>query len=487
MAQTPPPLGSTPDGADWCLKALHPSDPQTEVRGIPDKSAVPSVFMNYQSTFVVGNPDPAGVATWDMLGQLTPHPINFLTIGRANGPLNATQASYLNSQLLGATHAEKYTNWLGMVERWRLAYMSVSIYQDAPALSNQGTLVAAQHVVKPLKYPAFWIQNNGQGGPTRMVTAADVTSLQPADIPNFTTLQSMPNAYFNRSVEGAYISLKLTKTCQKWHSTTDAITHTDDLEDPFVGPGINGATLRGREIPSTPGTTTWPFIGTPRRFIDLVAPGVQNGTTTSNYCNDVWATFAARNLGPTTSFSFFVRAGFEVQVQPGTALTSHQRLSPKYDRTALDNYFAISRELKDAYPVEYNDKGVILSTIAKIANAVSPFLGMVPGVGGILSPIASGVGIAANALDKLTDKSGRAELDKANKRLASSEYGNLTSMAQKEALLAQRLAAETKMLSQARLNQAKAMIAGAGATGAAARQARQVRAQRRRKRLQRVK
>lgn len=454
-----PVLGSTPDGADWCLKALHPSDPQTEVRGIPDKSAIPSVFMNYQSTFTVGNPDPAGNATWDMLGQLVPHPVNFLTIGRSNSGANAIAGSYLNSQLLGGTHFDKYRSFTGMVERWRLAYMSVSIYQDAPALSNQGTFVCAQHVVKPKFVPAFWIQNNG--GPTRTVTAANVSLLQPSDQPTFTTLQSMPNAYFNRSVEGAYICLKLTKTCQEWHSTSDSMTFTQDLADPF-----NPLMLGGHEIPQTHDTNCWPFIGAERRFMDLVAPGVQGGTETSNYCNDVWATFAAQNLGATTSFSFFVRAGFECQVQPGTTLTSHQKLSPKYDRTALDSYFAIAREMKDAYPVEYNDKGIILSTIAKIANAVSPFLGMVPGVGGILSPIASGVGIAANALDRLTDKSGRKALDDANKKLGSSEYGNLTSMADKERLLSKRLSAETQLLKNARVASIRRTI-GAGSNRAA--------------------
>lgn len=434
-----PVLGSTPDGADWCLKALHPSDPQTEVRGIPDKSAIPSVFMNYQSTFVVGNPDPAGVAPWEFLGQLVPHPVNFMTLVTSNGALHVTPRSFLNSQLSGATHFAKYNAFTAMAERWRLAYMSVSVYQDAPALSNQGTLVCAQHAVEPNQFPVFWTSDS------RVVTAPTVTTLQATDRPDFNTLQSMPNAYFNRSVEGAYIVLKLTKTCQHWHSTDDQITFTDELYTGLT------PTLGERQIPSTTGNTCWPFIGAERRWVEPLS-ATRGGEVTSNYCNDVWATFAAKNLSPTTSFSFFVRAGFELQVAPGTMLTAHQKLSPKHDRVAIDNYFAISRELKDAYPVEYNDKGVILSTISRVANAVSPYLGMIPGVGGILSPIASGVGVAANALDKLLSPGGQAALNEAGTRMKSAEYGNLTSMADKEAMLTKRLKAETQALAQARRN-----------------------------------
>lgn len=445
-----PVLGSTPDGADWCLKALHPSDPQTEVRGIPDKSAIPSVFMNYQSTFVLTNPDPAGIATWEFLAQLTPHPVTFMAAASKNGVLNTTITSYMNSQLVGVTHRLKYANWIDMIERWRLAYMSVTVYQDAPALANQGTLVAAQHVVKPSMIPASW--EFLSGGAQYIVAAPAVSILHSAtDVPTYNTLQSMPNAYFNRSVEGCYMPLKLTKTCQQWHSRTDEITFANETF------GLNPGE---KVLPIAVATDVWPFNGADTRWINP-NNGTRGGDVTSNFCNDVWGTISAKNLGPTTSFSFFVRAGFEVQVQPGTVLTSHQKLSPKHDAVALANYFAISRELKDAYPCEYNDKGVILSTIAKVANAVSPFLGMVPGMGGILQPIASGVGVAANALDRLLSPGGQKMLSDSSRKMSSSEYGNVRSMADKERAVAQKSKAETEALMRARMNTARRSIAAA--------------------------
>jgi len=56
-------LGSTPTGSDWCLKALHPADPLTEVRGVPDQSSVPSVFLNFQTVGSV-KPSSHAVGTW---------------------------------------------------------------------------------------------------------------------------------------------------------------------------------------------------------------------------------------------------------------------------------------------------------------------------------------------------------------------------------------------------------------------------------------
>lgn len=395
------------------MKALHPSDPLVEVRGIPDKSAIPSVFLNYQSTYSVSSPDPTKTLTWEFLGQLIPHPINFLTIGSSAGPHNGV-TSFLNSQLTGGTHVLKRDTWLSLVERWRLAYMSVTIYQDAPALSNQGTLVAAQHVVAPQRgsLPYIFDQLGAYNGSYMF---PNIYTLQASDVPTYDTLQSMPNAYFNRSQEGLYMPLKLTRTCQNWRSASDLRL--------FMNENVQNAESRANKIPLVAETNVWPFFGSNGAFVtcDPVTgmPTNAGGLATSDYCNDVWATFAARNLSPTTSFSFFVRAGFEVQVQPGTVLTSHQMLSPKHDREALAMYFAISREMKDGYPADYNTTGKILSTISGLAKIAAPALSLIPGVGPILGGAASGLGALTGALDTVFSRSGTNEVA----RLASGAQG----------------------------------------------------------------
>jgi hypothetical protein len=50
-----------------------------------------------------------------------------------------------------------------------------------------------------------------------------------------------------------------------------------------------------------------------------------------------------------------------------------------HDQVALDTYFAIARELKDAYPADYNDLGKIWDAISAASKKALPFLKKVPG------------------------------------------------------------------------------------------------------------
>lgn len=82
---------------------------------------------------------------------------------------------------------------------------------------------------------------------------------------------------------------------------------------------------------------------------------------------------------------------------PGTTLASFQRTSPVYDAMALAAYFSISRELKDAYPAEYNDLGKILGTIANVAKGV---------IGTIFPPARVPLEIASSLLSGSTQSHG---------------------------------------------------------------------------------
>lgn len=302
---------------------------------------------------------------------------------------------HMNTQIVGAAHHDKYQAFKVLAERWRLAYMSVTIYQDAPALANQGTIVSAQHAVQPAFYAATQLVPLPPGPTDHSIGYPRISVLKSSDHPQYDTLQSMPNAYFNRSQEGAYIPLKLTKTCQQWHGENDEML--------FGTVTFLNANMGCVGYPDATYSDVAPFFNSEAFWLDNVAH-YAGGTVTSNYCNDVWSTFALHNLAPTTSLSFFVRAGYELMVQPGTALTSHQVLSPKHDPVALSTYFAISRELKDAYPADYNTTGKILSTISNIARTAAPFLSAVPGFGAALAPAAMGLSALTGGLDKLFSK-----------------------------------------------------------------------------------
>lgn len=384
-------MGATPSGADWCIKALHPSDPQTEVRGIPDRSAVPSLLMNYQSTFVLG-PTVGATGTWQFDASLLPHPIDFMYLDLVDSNnLNGKELNFLNTQLTGDTHAAKYLTYIGMVQRWRLAYMSVTCYQDGPDLANQGSIVVAQVPTEPLLYSFSGpnvVQNDGT-----LCSSPIVEQFTPEDRPNFIVSQGMPNAYFARSREGAYVPLKLTETCQDWVSDRNRV---GTAEITPLTP--NNLTNGFYALPANENLQGFPHVSlSPVRY--RANNPVAYGQYTSPMLNGTWANISARNLAVATSFTFFVRCGIEMQVQPHSNLAPQLQISPPHDPVALDAYFAIARELKDGYPSDYNDLGKIWDAISAASKRVLPALKAIPGFG-IPTSLMSGVVSAGDFMRK---------------------------------------------------------------------------------------
>lgn len=108
-------------------------------------------------------------------------------------------------------------------------------------------------------------------------------------------------------------------------------------------------------------------------------------------CNENWAHACFQNMSVGTRLVCYWRVGFELQCHPDSTWSPYLRLSPPYDRSAIEAYFKIARELKDAYPVEYNDKGKLWDIIKKairtalpVVGAMGPFGAMAAGLGSFL-------------------------------------------------------------------------------------------------------
>lgn len=388
------------------MKALHPSDPTATVDGIPDESAIPSIHMGFQTTQTIYAPTGA-TGSWGVNLGVIPHPIVFSSF-HAYDSTNAHvyRGTHANPQLEGASHLAKMGSWCKLAQRWRLAYMSVSVYQDAAALTNQGTAVACQYPVKPTL--SGYDQGVYVGGATSGAYYAEPrlisnsTTWRSGDMPDFEVAQAMPNSYFGNSRDGVYMPLKLTRTCQRWRSEADCFVNggmlgcTDDgnLSDGLLGPEGGGqAAQSGYRLPvygSLLPEAAWPFWGAsgdagylpPASRTDHTDPTRSVGFLgyrTSELCNDGIGAVCLKNLDVTTRLSIFYRVGFEIQVQPGTALSPLQKLSPPHDELALAAYFAIAREMKDAYPVDHNDLGKIWDVISMVGKSVLP--GLAPYLG----------------------------------------------------------------------------------------------------------
>jgi hypothetical protein len=95
-------------------------------------------------------------------------------------------------------------------------------------------------------------------------------------------------------------------------------------------------------------------------------------------------------------------------VQPGTSLVSFAKVSPPYDPVAITEYYRLSRELKDAYPAEYNDLGKLWDVVKKAASFVSPVVKLLPG-GDAVTRVGSAI---KDAVDPLLDKKAETRGDK---------------------------------------------------------------------------
>jgi hypothetical protein len=172
------------------------------------------------------------------------------------------------------------------------------------------------------------------------------------------------------------------------------------------------------------------------------------------------AHLSARNLSNQTSFTFHFRIGIEIQLDPSSTLTPQLKLSPPFDPKALDVYFAIARELKDAYPADYNDAGKLWGAIKEALMVIAPpLLAAIPG-GQALVPL------VGPALEGATTV-GAAIRAKRRKRKAKQRqavytgalWAGVPEMPDDKAL---RLAAEKRLsteLSQATLERAREMRA----------------------------
>lgn len=392
-------VGNTGSGRDWCVKALHPSDPLTEVRGIPDESAAPSLFMNYQTVSTI-SPQAGSTGTWELTGTLLPHPLTFGAYNRFDST-GVGLISHDNSQIPGVTAIDRLTSWTGQFKRWRLAYASVTIYQDGPDLANQGTVVVCQKPIQPfvqgfanLGGPAPpGIPGTNVSQESSCVAAYPVLSWATTDYPDYDTSQSMPNSYFGRSREGAYVPLKLSRTHQKWHGINDLNYVSGSAPNTYAS-AFGGTVVVPLTGPSP--AYSYPFFTTRSLTVDgSVNPAILNGDLTPGLCNDAVADICFKNLSVQTSLSFFYRFGFECQVTPASPMAPHLKLSPPSDARAVEAYFAISRELKDGYPADFNDLGKIWDVISGIAKSVGPMLSAIPVVGPALAmavPGAAAVG-----------------------------------------------------------------------------------------------
>jgi len=387
-----PSLGQTPSGRAWALKALHPSDPVTDVVGVPDRTAVATTCINYQQSVTI-TPPTGAVGSWGGEIRVLPDPTVFATVSMRD--VDATHAynlAHYNTSL-GTSAQAAVNNWSSTgLERWRLLYYGVTVYLDAPATASQGSIVAAQYAVKAQLYSLTDATHAAEppNGNECVLCRYLGCRFQAADCPSYEMLHQMPNAYAGLALDGCYLPLKLDASHAEWHDPSDFVVDISSWTG--VSPGISYNHAAGV-------TTIGPYAPWPQATFNEGSWGVSKHLMPlqSNL-----ASIALAGLSLDATVRVVYRVGIEAMAQPGTSMAPFMKMAPGFDAVAVDTYFRIARELKDAYPAEYNDWGKLWNVIKSVASKVAPIALPLMGPFGPIAKAAAGV--VAPLIDKAIEK-----------------------------------------------------------------------------------
>lgn len=153
-----------------------------------------------------------------------------------------------------------------------------------------------------------------------------------------------------------------------------------------------GGTYYGK-VPIATEVLSYPHPGL-NSFYSNMTSQIFDGDLVPRIGNDLVAHIAGKNISVQSGFNMMVRLGLECQVANGADLSPFARVSPASDRKAIEQYFAISRLMKDGYPASYNNLGKLWNVIRSTALTIAPMLSLGPhpamkAIGAITGGVAS--------------------------------------------------------------------------------------------------
>lgn len=393
------PLGNTEAGANWALQALHPSCGPFQLRGIPDSDSFPCVCMDYEA--VVAIPPPAGcVDAWQCNLTVNPHPtqpccFSTTTVGGLVGYGGIYNPSYLPT---GAVYSTMASTFAAQCSSYRMLYCGATVDLDASALTNGGSVVAAQ-------MPITSIMRN-YSLTSAVGPVADVHILDSNYDVNFPgpLISQLPGAFMGLARDGCYMPVKIDVT-QPWVSSLDVVTVNAASPATAVHVAAAGAGLRNLTLPvaAPPAGVAFPFYGS--AFYGngaLIIPAWVNGA--SNLIADVVVQPQQKNAGimffynlnPAATLTVKLRWGVEMRVYPTSPLAPAMVPSAMHDPLALTAYTDIAGSLPWAYPSSYNSLETLVPKIMSVWHAIKPVVAS--GLQAIPHPLAQIAGHALGAM-----------------------------------------------------------------------------------------
>jgi hypothetical protein len=286
------------------------------------------------------------------------NPGNYIGETYQTAPESSDLPQVIQASLTAGNAGAFYSKGRGM-------YAGMTITFDAPALKDQGRLIAAQ--LPLLQEPVNGVVEIAQNPTGFPFVTANVASFGDIPINEDGLFQASPGAIVHEAREGVYIPLRFN---QPVHDFTDIYARIDGVAPPPVL-----AYLREDD-----GDHSLLTFRDQDRF-NVSVEGVYNFLT---------GVVLFRGIDPAANLSVKTRLGVEAQVGRASAAAPFQHQSPPLDREAIDFVTRFSQEEAMAYPACYNDDNDMMQVIkqflkiGKVVGRVAGDMG-VPFVGGISS------------------------------------------------------------------------------------------------------
>jgi hypothetical protein len=394
-------LGATVAGGKWALKALHPNgEGVTAAAGIPDHTHIPVTTPEFRSNFVIAPTTLDGNDDVDIL--IPPFPDIACLYRRyksaappAGNELGWTPVFYPavkeKISVVQFENTDDETNYLlpvygsefgGLFSRVRAMYKGCTVNLDAPALSDQGRIVAGQlamdmEVSSSKRFVASASISGAPPGTNIHVTGIPTIDFG-ANMPltEDALFQVTPGAVVLPAREGCYMPMRFRDPVHLFNDSTPP------LED---GTKADPSLTTGLRILTTGETALTRANGNPGD-IDTVfsAGGIDNMLT---------GLILMRGIDKNANVQVKFRNGVEAQVSSVSALAPFQHASPPLDRLAIDMVTEIAQETGMAYAACYNDDDSFMGILKQILGIVGPVARGIGGLGlPIVSNIAGGIG-----------------------------------------------------------------------------------------------
>lgn len=410
-------LGLSKSGTEAVLKALHPAG-EFISPGWPDGSTEYVVRPEYRSTAVLTGP--VGASTWDLLLFMPPgnHCGVMWAMGQSPVDFNSTIPPV--DALVGFIPIQEAESTVGTnfpvrsvfnpgsvlnigpvylrsrPHSFRHIYSGVTVSMSASAVADQGSVFATQVGTTPRRMPTF---------------VDNVTDVNGTYIPRqhygynvpFSEgrlVQVSPNPYVGDARAGVYLPLRAVGPVNDFATgDINALVYAGNPVTPyFWAPAIDpGGAIICQQFPCIAANYVDELIPWPIQL--LHGKSTYAGQRCFDTGLDSWSCGIVifRNLaGPTGGFNASLTIklyqGHEVIPRVDSPDRTFVKEPIPMDAASVAAYYAIARELPDAYPASFNALGALLPAIARVASAIWPVLApMIPtlasaGYGAVMRP-----------------------------------------------------------------------------------------------------